>query len=386
MAALDAWNRAGEPRVDLIRVDGLMRTRYRVVEQLLGIKTGQMLTRAALVRARRRLGDLPSGAGAVDFVPQPAGLAEVRATVAERALVPRTVFDAGVAALATAIGRELVVPIVSPTGGGERVTVDWRFWAHRPLYRLSVAAPAPWRGTWRVAASHERQPFTRAFPATVRDSVQLDVADWVSGLLRWQIGGGLDRWNGDRLFGMTEASVRAISPGERLDARAQVRRWFGNERAFHQAEVAATARSSPRLSGFVVTADGGVAFASAAASADLWYGGDTGRARPLLLRAHPILTGEERFRTERIGRLFAHQSTEVQRWWRVGPFAPGIAAFLDTGITARRFTGGSITDMDVGIGLRGASPGRAGALRLDIARGVRDGHVAISAVYAADIP
>jgi hypothetical protein len=186
---------------------------------------------------------------------------------------------------------------------------------------------------------------------------------------------------------MAEASIRAVSPRERLDARAQVRRWFGDGSAFHQAELAATARSSPRPSGLVLTANGGVAFASAAASADLWYGGDTGRARPLLLRAHPILTSGERFRTERIGRLFAHQSTEVQRWWRVGPFAPGNSAFVDMGITARRLTGDAITDMDVGIGLRGASPGRAGgALRLDIARGVRDGHVAISAVYAADIP
>lgn len=386
IAALDAWNRAGEPRVDLIRVDGLMRTRYRVVEQLLGIKTSQMLTRAALVRARRRLNELPSGGGTVDFVPQPAGLAEVRATVAERALVPRTAFDLGVAALATAIRRELVVRIASPTGGGEQVTADWRFWAHRPLYRLSVDAPAPWRGTWGVAASRERQPFTRAFSATIRDSVQLDVADWASGLLRWQVGAGLDRWNGDRLFGMAQASVRAVSARERLDARAQVRRWFGDGPAFHQVELAATARSSPRLSGVVVTADGGAGLASAAASADLWYGGDTGRARPLLLRAHPILTSEERFRTERIGRLFAHQSTEVQRWWRAGPFAPGIAAFVDTAITARRLTGGAITDMDVGIGFRGASPGRAGALRLDIARGIRDGHVAISAVYTADIP
>jgi len=54
-------------------------------------------------------------------------------------------------------------------------------------------------------------------------------------------------------------------------------------------------------------------------------------------------------------------------------------------VTARRLSGGSITDVDVGMGLRGAYPGRAGALRLDFARGVRDGHFAVSAVYSADI-
>jgi hypothetical protein len=41
--------------------------------------------------------------------------------------------------------------------------------------------------------------------------------------------------------------------------------------------------------------------------------------------------------------------------------------------------------VDIGVGLRGAYPGRAGAFRLDFARGVRDGHVAVSAVYTADI-
>jgi hypothetical protein len=178
--------------------------------------------------------------------------------------------------------------------------------------------------------------------------------------------------------------MRFASPGDRLDARAQLRTWFGGGTEFGQAEVRVLARSSPRLTGFVVTTDGGVAAVNDSAPADLWFAGDTGRARPLLLRAHPLLTEGERFRTDRMARLFAHQSTEVQRWWRVGPFRTGIATFVDAGLTARRVSGGSITDLDVGIGLRGAYPGRAGALRLDIARGVRDGNIAISAVYSAD--
>jgi hypothetical protein len=385
LAALDAWNQAGEPRIDLIRIDGLMRTRYRVVDRYLGLKAGQVLTRGALVRARRRLNGLPSGSGTIDFVPQPSGLVELRATVLERSIVPHNLFDLGVVALATAVTRELVVPIVSPSGGGEQITADWRFWAHRPLYQLSVAAPAPWRGIWRMAARRERQPFTATLSPTVHDSVQLEIADWANGLARWRVGGGLDRWNDGRLFRMVDASMGVASGDDRLDARAQLRTWFGGGRAFRQAEVRAGARSSSRLSGLVITADGGAAFASASAPPDLWFAGDTGRARSLLLRAHPILTGGGRFRTERMARLFAHESTEVQRWWRAGPFRTGIATFVDTGVSARRLTGASITDVDVGIGLRGAYPGRTDAFRLDFARGVRDGHVAISAVYTADI-
>ena len=384
LGALEAWNQAREPRIDLIRIDGLMRTRYRVVEQHLGLNTGELLTPGSLVRARRRLNELPSGFGTVNYVPLSSGLAEVRATVVERSMAPRNVFDLAVVGLATGVTRELVVPVVSPTGGGEQITADWRFWAHRPLYQLSIAAPAPWGGAWTVGARRERQPFTAAFSPTVHDSLQLDVANWANGAVRWQVGGGVDKWNEGRVFRTAAAGMRVTSPGDRLDARAQVRSWFGGGRHFGQAEIRVQARSSPRLAGFVLIADGGVAAASDSAPADLWFAGDTGRARPLLLRAHPILTDGERFRTERMARILAHHTTEMQHWWRVGPFRTGFATFVDTGLTARRLSGGAITDVDVGIGLRGAYPGRAGALRLDFARGIRDGHIAISAVYTAD--
>ena len=170
LGALDAWNQAHEPRIDLIRVDGLTRTRYDVVQHLIGLKTGDTLTRSALLRGRRRLNELPSGSGTLDFVPVPSGLAEVRATVVERSLVPHGGFDLGVLGLATAVTREVVASIASPTGGGERMVVDWRFWAHRPLYRLSLAAPAPWRGVWTLGASRERQPFSAVLAPTVHDS------------------------------------------------------------------------------------------------------------------------------------------------------------------------------------------------------------------------
>jgi hypothetical protein len=385
LGALAAWNQTREPRIDLIRIDGLTRTRYQVVLRYVGLKAGEMLTPSALVRARHRLNELPSGGGTIDFRPLSSGLAEVGATVVERALVPHTLFDLGVVGLATAVTRELVVPFASPTGGGEQIVADWRFWAHRPRYQVSIAAPAPWGGIWRVAATRERQPFTAAFSAIVHDSVQLDLSDWASGSVRWQIGAGIDRWNDRQVFETVGAAARVSSAGDRLNAFLQVRTWFGGGSEFGQAEVRVLARSSADLAGFVVMADGGAAAVTASAPADLWFAGDTGRARPLPLRAHPILTGGERFRTERMGRVFAHESTEVQRWWRTGPFRTGIATFVDTGLTAGRLSDGSITDVDVGVGLRAAYPGRAGALRLDFARGVRDGHFAVSAVYTADI-
>ena len=184
LGALDAWNQVREPRIDLIRVDGLTRTRQQIVEQVIGLQTGETLTRGALLRGRRRLRELPAAPGTVDYAPLPSGLAEVRAGVAERPLVPHGAFDLAVLGIATAVTREVVAAVSSPTGGGEQIALDWRFWARRPLYQLSIAAPAPWRGVWRLGISRERQPFTAVYAPTLHDSLQLDVADWASGIAR----------------------------------------------------------------------------------------------------------------------------------------------------------------------------------------------------------
>ena len=386
LGALDAWNRIDEPRIDLIRVDGLTRTRYQVVEHALGLKPGTTLSRAALLHARRRLLEFPAGPGSVDFAPVPSGLAEIRATVTDRPLVPHGALDLGMLGVAASITREVATSISSPSGGGEQVGVDWRFWAHRPLYQMSFGAPAPWRGVWKLAASRERQPYTSAFAPTVHDAVQLELADWASGSLRWEVSSGIDRWNHGAGFGSVAGGVRFVSGGDRLDARAQLHAWFGGGDGFQRADLRVLARSSSGMRGVVFAMDAGAAAVSATAPPDLWPAGDTGRARPLLLRAHPILGEDERFRTERLGRLFTHASAEAQRWWAPGPVRAGVAAFVDTGRTSRRLLGKAITDADVGVGLRGAYPGKTGALRLDLGHGLRDGRNALSVTFTSDIP
>ena len=62
-AALSAWNRIGEPRLDLVRISGLQRTRHPVVDDLLGLRAGTVLTADRFQRARRRLELLPSARG-----------------------------------------------------------------------------------------------------------------------------------------------------------------------------------------------------------------------------------------------------------------------------------------------------------------------------------
>jgi hypothetical protein len=60
LGALEAWNEVGEPRLDLVRFDGLTRTRHRAVEQLVHTPAGELLSPGDFVRAGRRLAELPS--------------------------------------------------------------------------------------------------------------------------------------------------------------------------------------------------------------------------------------------------------------------------------------------------------------------------------------
>jgi hypothetical protein len=52
-AALAAWNRIAEPRVDLAAIEGLERIRYDVVAELVGLPSGTLLTVDKLRLARR---------------------------------------------------------------------------------------------------------------------------------------------------------------------------------------------------------------------------------------------------------------------------------------------------------------------------------------------
>ena len=384
--ALDAWNEAREPKMDLLRLDGLRRTRFGVAQHLTGIKTGETLTRERLLRALRQLNELPSSiATALDYEPKSSGLVELRGVVAERPLVPSSTGDFAALGLGAAVMREIVTAVSSPTGGGEQIGVDWRFWAHRPLYRLSFAAPAPWSGVWSLSASREEQPFTQQLAKSVHDEVRLDAAAWSTGNVRWQLSGGADRWNSGATYAMTGGALRFASRANRLDLRGAAREWFGGGSSFHSGDVQLLARTSARPEGVVLVIDGGVSAISAGAPPDLWFAADTGRARPLLLRAHPILTADEQFRSDRLARLLGHDTTEVQRWWHAGPLRVGGAAFVDSARAAWRLTGRAITDVDTGVGFRVAFPGKPDAFRIDVARGLRDGATAVSAVYTANL-
>jgi hypothetical protein len=380
--ALEAWNHAGEPRLDLIRVDGLRRTRQRVVEQLLGVRGGDVLTPRSFLRARRRLAELPSAASTrLDYVPVPSGLAELRGAIVERPLLPSSRLSFAAMALSAAARRELRLATASPTGGGEEISAAWRFWPDRPRAAADVRAPAPWGGVWGVEAFTDRQPFTNAdLRRSERTGALLYIADWTTATMRVGVGAGADRWEGLGARGRLAGDARWLSANDRLDARIGAGAWLGSTR-FGQLQTSVRARSTTALQGYVGTVTGTWQLATDATPLDLWFAGDTGHARDALLRAHPVLD-DGHLRTERLGRALVHASLEGQHWWRTrGVLRAGAAAFVDLGRTSRAFNAPATADADVGVGARFAVIGMPGIFRVDLAKGLRDGATALSFVY-----
>jgi hypothetical protein len=381
-AALDAWNRAGEPTVDLVSVAGLQRTSHRVVEQVLGIAAGSVLTRSGSERARRRLDELPAAAvTGLEYVPRGSGNVEVRAHVVERTVLPRGRLTWAALALRAAASRELEASVSGLGHGGERIDVRWRFWENRPAAGVMLHVPTS-AGLFSLDLMGERQPFDIVeIPDAERLTTRLRVANWATPGFRWETRGGLARWRDGGSFGIVGAATRFERGAARVGAEADV--WLGSS-TFAAGLLQAAWRSSGSRRGFVLDLSGAVEAVAADAPLDLWPAGDTGHARRTLLRAHPVLS-EGRLRVGRLGRHLLQATAEAQHWWRAAGVAPiGAAIFVDAArVTHRPFSApqGALGDVDVGAGFRLALPGRHGTFRADLAHGLRDGRNAFSVAW-----
>ena len=215
--ALEAWNRIDQPHVDLVAVGGLTHTRQRVVERLLAVPSRALLTPGLFGLSARRLQELPSADGTrLEYVPQ-AGVAELRAHVVERPLVPADLWSYAALGLIAGARKEVGLSSGSLTGGGERISGGWRFWPGRPRVNVEVVAPAPWGGVWGVDLSAERQPFSdETFPTTRRAGAGLAVSNWVNPWMRMSLRGGIDSWEGQGTFGVVSGGLRLASTRDRM--------------------------------------------------------------------------------------------------------------------------------------------------------------------------
>lgn len=284
-------------------------------------------------------------------------------------------------ALTAAARSEVGVTAGSPSGGGERISGSWRFWPGMPRGSVEVVSPAPWGGLWGADAFAERQPFAAdVLPTARRAGVGLSVSNWVSARARVVLRGGLDAWDEHGQFGVASARLELLSRRERAAVDMTGSAWAGHD-GFGSLAASVRLRSSSERQGFVALVSGGAGTATVQTPADLWFSGDTGRLRPIPLRAHPIIE-DGGIALERAGRRIVHASAEGQQWWRPrGLLRLGFAVFADAARVDERLEEGARGDVDIGVGLRLVVPGLPGAFRADLVRGLRDGATAVSFTY-----
>jgi len=385
LGALDAWNLVGEPTIDLVDVRGLERTRFAVAAGAIGLSPRTRLTAEALERAGRRLDALPVVSGSrVTYAPDGHGLAQVTAAVIERPVFPRAPLALAAVGLQALTDRELRLQVAGPTGGGELWHAAWRWWEGRPRVSVGLAVPA-FGGTLSLEGLSERQTY-RPGPSEMeeeRRQLSVSMARWATHAIRLDGAVAVDEWDRGTAAAVA-GGVDVRLAADRVSLQAQAGAWAGAVRTW-SLHSSVNWRSRSANEGMVWLSRGGVSAVGAEAPLALWAGAGTGQGRSELLRAHPLLEGGV-IGGGAFGRRLVHATTELRRWSpplrRV--LRVGSAAFVDFArASAGDGFGDSRAHVDVGVGLRLALPG-SGVLRADLARGLRDGDVALSFGWSLD--
>jgi hemolysin activation/secretion protein len=209
--------------------------------------------------------------------------------------------------------------------------------------------------------------------------VALSLGHWLTDRTRVTAAAGVERWSGRANDVTLSSGIEHWRFGDRLRVSATLAQAIGAD-PFTTGSVAAAARTKAASDGVVLSGVAGYRAVSNASPLSVWPGADTGQARDVLLRAHPLLdngivTGGV------FGRQLAFATMEAQRWrlLRRVPVRVAPAVFTDFARAWRGVDGGRTPlQIDAGVGLRVALPG-AGTMRVDLARGLSDGHTALSA-------
>jgi hypothetical protein len=263
------------------------------------------------------------------------------------------------------------------TGHGESLDTGWRFAENRPAFWLSLDTPrlAGLSGVVSLQGLWDRQTYrTRAAtaaPPIVEDRrrAALVWSHWISAVARVEAGFAADRFPGRGTFAASRFGLELRGAQNRVAFVGEVESWGAASRpGFSELGGALAFRSRARPGRWLVTARVDGHRATQASPLAIWPGAGTGPARPLLIRASPLL--EDNVLTgEGFGRGLAHATAEVElKIAERGPTRLGLAAFSDgVRVVDRPLGAGRGPDLfAVGLGLRLRGFSRTG-LRVDIA-------------------
>jgi hypothetical protein len=393
--ALVAWNRVGEPGLDRVHVDGLERTRAEVLKAVLDLPPRAVLTRDAVIRARRRLGELPAvSSWRLGVEPLGGGRADLRAAVVERPVLEPVRAWLGRSVVDAVTGREVRVVAASLIGGGEALGGGVRWWSGRPGFWITASEPGAFGlpGITTVAALLDDQRYATP-EAGVRERrrrVALSAADWTSASLRLGLTVAFDQFERRTRSAYASLAVSAErrAAGERMAIFGEGACWRGAAPPFATVGLRAAFRSAVEPRRLVAHATAGIEAASGQAPFAVWQGAGTGTGRPFLLRGHPLMR-DRSIAGDAFGRTLIHGTVELEaKGRRLGPLAIGGAAFVDVARARSRLTGPGWGRglADAGLGLRLRAPGMGPAVRIDAATPIGSSRWRVSAAWVGRWP
>jgi len=390
--ALEAWNRVGRPTVDLVRIDGVRKVRFREIAGAMSVPPGTLLTPSRLALARRRVSDVPALRRAtVDYQPVPGGIVEARATVVERPTVEPAWQLVAAGAIRAVVQREVGLEVASPTGAGELWTGNWRWEPARSrgVIRVDMPANPGFQGILAIEGAWERFRFaldparTMVFEET-RRSTAVGFGTWITAGWRPSAALRFERWSGDRRFlaASMGAELRAHDNRVVMGVRTEHAVALSAHPSYTSGGAGAGWASSLGLSRAAWSVRLGFDWAGTHAPLGSWpvVGGALSWTIPL--RAHSP-TGGGFLAGRRVGRKIIHAGLAGDRpLYRNGLLVIAAGLFLDAAEVTSAVDGSPDARfyLDGGAGLRiGIAGGQLGVLRIDLARSlVADRHFALT--------
>jgi hypothetical protein len=380
--ALEAWNRLDRPTVDLVRIEGTRRIRFREVAGATSVPHGAVLTPSRLALARRRVSDIPAvRRSAVEYQPVAGGLVEVRVAVVERPRLGRAWRLVAAGAVRAITRHEVGLEVASPLGAGELWSGGWRWEYARPraAFRVDFPAELAFPGVIGVESSWERFRFAldsgHAVPVEESRRVAgIGFGGWATAGVRPAAALRLERWSEGRKYLVVSAGAELRAKGDRfvLSVTGEHALALATHPAHSRGGARAMWASSSGLGRAAWSARLGYDWASTAAPLGAWpvTGGNLVWAIPLragALSPAGVVTGKS------VGRGILHAGLAGDHpVYRVGPLILAAGLFLD-GARVNMAADGSADrfHLDGGAGLRiGLAEGQLGVLRLDLAAGL----------------
>jgi hypothetical protein len=390
-AALEAWNHVGEPRVDLVAVEGLERTPFRAVADSTGVDTGVVLTPSLLRRAQRRVAALPAlQASRVAYRPLPGGKARLEIGIVERTAwtPPRTVL---LQSVGRAISEHAVAAeeqAVAKNGDTLRAVGYWHPKRLRGLLSASSAHAFGLPGLVTADALWDEQTYRLSSGGATltrerRQRGALSVSDWWTPDTRARVTVAADAWRDRGTYASLATELEQRLLGDHLALGGAVAVWGPADAPFDTTALRAAARTSTAADAWLLRANVAYERASVDAPLALWPGAGTGAGRPALLRAHPLVDGGI-IDGAAFGRALLSATAQAEgRAATLGLLRLRGVAFADLAALQEPTRA---TFVDLGVGLRVRPPGAAWSFRFDLATPSGRWAPHLSAGWQADWP